>query len=337
MPTTVEFRREILTAELRHPEHDFEPVRSQVEVRWDPLTEHTSRLVPARGLMQRSDFDVEAFAAETARTCPFCGERLARLTPKLAAELSVDGRIAVGQSVLFPNLHAYGKHSSVSVYSPDLHYLPLERITDRLMADNLATQVGFGRAVMAEDPAARWASISANHMLPAGSSLFHPHLQGLMDPVPTTLQRQIAGVPGERFEAHLAAERTAGERHLGGTGRVEWLASFAPIAPAELRAFVPGVVAPAELDDDLVEELGHGLSIALGLFAELGFQSFNLAMYGAPRGTPGYMLNLRLACRSNLAPLYRSDATLLERLHWEAAVDVWPEDVAAAAGDRFRA
>ena len=68
----------------------------------------------------------------------------------------------------------------------------------------------------------------------------------------------------------------------------------------------------------------------------MGYESFNLAIYGAPPGTVGYPLNLRIACRSNLRPLYRSDSTYLERLHWEAAVDVTPEEVAEWAGDRFR-
>ena len=105
--------------------------------------------------------------------------------------------------------------------------------------------------------------------------------------------------------------------------------------PAELRAFVFGVASPAELDDDLVEELAAGIARALRLYAELGFQSFNLALYGAPAGTDGYPLNLRLISRSNLAPLYRSDATWLERLHWEAAIDVVPEDLAARARVHF--
>ena len=65
-------------------------------------------------------------------------------------------------------------------------------------------------------------------MLPSGSSLFHPHLQGIVDSVPTTLQRMLADVPGSRFEAYLAAERQSGERHLGNTGRVEWLVELRP-------------------------------------------------------------------------------------------------------------
>jgi hypothetical protein len=48
------------------------------------------------------------------------------------------------------------------------------------------------------------------------------------------------------------------------------------------------------------------------------------------------MLNLRLAARSNLKALYRSDSTFLERLHWEGAIDIAPEVVAERIGDRFR-
>ena len=59
-----------------------------------------------------------------------------------------------------------------------------------------------------------------------------------------------------------------------------------------------------------------------------------MAIYGAPPGTTGYPLNLRLACRSNLTEFYRSDSTFLERLHWEGAVDLAPEHVAKTAEAR---
>jgi len=320
---------------VREPGGERE-VATRIELRIDPLTGHGSRILPERGLMPVGDFDLEAFALESQPQCPFCPARIEQLTPRWPEAIAADGRIARGEALLFPNLHAYGSYSSVSVYSPRLHYLPLAGVSERLLADNLATQVEFERAVMAADPDARWASINANHMLPSGSSLFHPHLQGIVEEQPTTMQRLLAAVPAERFDAYLEAERRAGERRLGNTGAVEWLVSFAPIAPAELRAFIAGRASPAELDDDLTAELAHGLSLALGAYAELGFESFNLALYGAPPGTAGYQLNLRLACRSNLRPLYRSDATFLERLHWEGAVDLSPEHVAERIGGRFR-
>ena len=328
-------RRQTLTAEMVEPATG-ECTRTAIEVRIDPLTGHSSRIVPARGLMPANDFDLEAFAEASRARCPFCPERIEALTPKLPPALEPAGRITHGEAVLFPNLHAYSSHSCVSVYSPRLHYLPLARMTDRLLADNLLVQVAYAKAVTDADPQSRWSSINANHMLPSGSSLFHPHLQGIVDGEPTTVQRLLAQVPGTQFERYLEAERRAGERYLGDTGRVEWLTSFAPIAPAELRAFFKGVSSTAELDDELVAELAHGLALALGAYAEMGFESFNLAIYGAPSAADGHRLNLRIACRSNLKPFYRSDSTFLERLHWEGAVDVAPEPLAERIGDRFR-
>jgi UDPglucose--hexose-1-phosphate uridylyltransferase len=332
---------ELLRSEIHEartlPTGSSEPAAVPVEFRWDPLTGHTTRLLASRGaLMPQNDFDLHALSDDTATTCPFCGESVDALTPRLLPEISHQGRIRRGEAVLFPNLLAYAKHASVSVYSAKRHYLPLGDMTPELVGDNLATQVAFAKAVQGFDPESRWASVNANHMLPSGSSLFHPHLQGAVDPTPTTMQRLLAGTPPERFTDYLGAERVDGRRYLGSTGSVEWLASFAPILPAELRAFVPGWASPAELSPALVEELGAGIAIALGLYAEMGYESFNLAVYGAPPVTPGYPLNLRMGVRSNLKPLYRSDSTYLERLHWEGAVDLFPEDVAELAGDRFR-
>ena len=332
---SLELQRHVLTAEMLAP-GTGDLVRTEIEVRVDPLTGHTARILPERGLMPANDFDLASYAAENQPRCPFCAERIESHTPRLTRAIHGEGRIGRGEAVLFPNLHAYSSHSCVSVYSPRLHYLPLGHITDRLVADNLATQVAYARAVMAAEPESRWASINANHMLPSGSSLFHPHLQGIVDAQPTTLQRMLADVPASRFESYLRAERRAGERHLGDTGRVEWIASFAPIAPAEVTAFIRELSSPAQLEEDLIAELAHGLVSILHAYAEMGFESFNLAVYGAPRGTDGYPLNLRLASRSNVKAFYRSDSTFLERLHWEGAIDLAPEAVAARIGARLR-
>lgn len=331
----MELRRELVTAEMIEP-GTGELIVTPIEVRFDPVTGHSSRILPDRGLMPINDFDVEAFARENQPGCPFCRERVFELTPTFPDWVYAEGRIARGEAVLFPNLHAYSSHSCVSVYSPQLHYLPLGAITDRLMSDNLATQVEFERVAMAADPGSRWASINANHMLPSGSSLFHPHLQGIVDSQPTTIQRMLVDAPSQRFESYLEAERRAGERYLVDTGRVEWVVSFAPIAPAEVRGFIREVSSPVELDQDLIIELAHGLTLALNGYAEMGFESFNLAVYGAPPATEGYPLNLRLGCRSNLSAFYRSDSTFLERLHWEGAIDVSPETVAERLAGRFR-
>jgi UDPglucose--hexose-1-phosphate uridylyltransferase len=332
----VELRREVVTSEMLLEGRD-EPLRGQVEVRWDPLTGHLARIVQAGGrpLLPPSEFDLQALGRETAATCPFCGANAEQMTPRFPPALHPAGRIRRGGSILFPNLLTYARYASVAIYSPDLHYLPLELMTAPLLTDVLGAQVEFLRAALRHDAEARWTSISANHMLPSGSSLFHPHVQGSADPFPTTFQKLLAEVPAERFTDYLATERRLGERWLGSTGEVQWLAAFAPIGFHEVRAFLPGVSSPERLSDGQVEDLANGLARALNLYAELGMQSFNLALYGAP-DADGYVLNLRLVARTNLQPLYRSDSTYFERLHWQAMVDLTPEDLARRAGDRFR-
>jgi galactose-1-phosphate uridylyltransferase len=333
----MELTREVISSEILVPgENGYREQLGQVEVRLDPLTGHSARLISSNKLMGPVDFDLEAFGDQSRSWCPFCGEKASTVTPVFPTRLHPDGRIGRGQALCFPNLATYAKWSSVSIYGPDLHYLPLDRMTPRVVADTLGAQVEFLAAAVRHDPAAPWVTLSANHMLPSGSSLFHPHMQGAVDPYPTTFQRLLADVPGERFAEYLATEKALGERYLGSTGAVEWLASFAPVGFHELRALLPGIRSPEQLSPDLVGELGAGLARALNLYAELGMQSFNLAVYGAPADVAGYVLNLRLVSRSNLQPQYRSDVTYFERVHWTALVDTTPEELAQAAGDRFR-
>jgi galactose-1-phosphate uridylyltransferase len=331
----MELKREVLTADILDPRNDYQRTPTQVEVRWDPLLGYSSRLVTGGRLLPPSDFDLEAFARQTAETCFFCPPRLEAVTPKFPAELAPEGRIRRGEAVLFPNIQAYSRFSSVSVYSPALHYLPLDRVTAPVVRDNLAAQVDFVSRAARLDPAARWVSINANHMLPSGSSLFHPHMQGAVDPHPTTIQEQLSAVPAERFGDYVETERRLGERYLGNLGGVEWLVGFAPFGFNELRALAPGVGSPEQLDEERVGALAEGITRALNLYGELGYQSFNLAVYGAP--TPGHVLSVRLVCRSNVQPLYRSDVAYFERMHWQAMVDGTPEELAERAGDRFRA
>jgi UDPglucose--hexose-1-phosphate uridylyltransferase len=334
----LEFRSQKLYSKIRHPAKDFEEVETPVEVRWDPLTGYASRLVKGTSpLLAPPAFDLDAFARQTQETCPFCPERIERTTPRLSAAISAEGRIKRGRALLFPNLLTYTQYSAVAVYSPELHYLPLSAMTERLVSDNLATHVEYIKTVMKFDDSAVWASINANHMLPSGSSLFHPHLQSSVDPLPSTVQQQLAEVPGERFRAYLEQERKAGVRYIGSTGAVHWLASFAPMGFNEVRALIPGVGSAGGLTDDHVTQLGDGLAKILNLYAELGFQSFNMAIYGAPPANRDYVLNLRMVCRSNLQSPYRSDVTYFERLHWQAMVDTSPEDLAERARTRFAA
>jgi UDPglucose--hexose-1-phosphate uridylyltransferase len=309
------------------------PSTQQVEVRWDPLTGHTSRIVlGAAARLPPTELDLRELADATRPSCPFC-DAYAK-TPRFVDDVWPDGRIEVGSAVAFPNLLSYAAHSAVCIYGVDLHYLPLNGFTQALIADNIAAQVQFLRAVTAADPAAQWTSISANHMLPSGSSLFHPHTQATAHPFPTTMGRLLEEVSPALVDDYLDGERD-GPRWLADTGSVRWLTAFAPIGSAEIRCFVPEWSSVEQLGPAVVQELASGLCAALQVYDDLGITSFNFALYGSP--TPGHPLSLRLVARSAVAPYYRSDATNLERLHWEAAVETRPEGLAEHARPRFAA
>lgn len=331
----MKLQRSVVNTEILDPRYGFDVTRGAVEVRWDPLFAYTSRLFEPRGLIGKPE-GLDDLARTSLVSCPFCPERIEEQTPRFPPRLLPAGQIRRGEAVLFPNLNSYAQFSSVSVYSPRLHDLRLGEMTERLVADNLGTQLEFVRLVQRARPEAKWASVNANHLPPSGSVLFHPHLQGLVDPYPTTVQRLLSEVSPARVRDYVETEHALGHRWLGSTGSVEWLCAFAPVGPAEIRAFVFGVGDLADVDDGLGEELGLGIAATLGLYAELGFESFNLVLTGSPSDDDQQaLLILRIVARANPRPHVRSDATHLERLHWEAGVDVWPETVAAAGRGRF--
>ena len=332
----MEFVRRSVSMEILDPARNLRPVTLRMEQRWDPLTGQGCRLLPPLNLFPPATDDVAEWVMAAVPGCPFCPDRIEVVTPRFPEQIVGGGRLRRGEALLFPNLHPYARYSSVAVFSPRKHLLPLAEMTPALVGDNLAVQVAFAQAVTTHDPETSWVSVNANHLPPSGSSVLHPHTQGSVHPFPTTMQRLLASLPAGSLAEYVATERRTGRRYLGSSGTVEWVVGFAPTGPAELRAVVHGVGSPEELGEDQLAELGHGIATALTFYAELGFASYNLALYGTGgRRTRPDML-LRMVCRANPAPWYRSDVMWLERLHDETAVDLWPEDVADRAQGRFQ-
>jgi UDPglucose--hexose-1-phosphate uridylyltransferase len=328
--------------ELRSSSYDNEIVlpdgtrrRLTVDARIDPFTGHVAHLISGPAMLPDSDADLDELAATSRDTCPFCPERIDKVTATLPPEIWPGGRIRVGDAVLFANLVPYARHAVVTVYSPSRHMLRVGELSEGLIADNLRAQVTFLRAVRAGDPEARWMSINANHLAPSGSSIFHPHTQGICHPDPSPAQRKCDAIPAEVILDLVHTERALGSRWLADTGRVCWMSAFAPVGPGDVRGYLPSLRSPAQLDDDLCDELAHGLAAVFRSYAGMGVTSFNLAIYGVPEHTAGGSLSVQLVCRSGISAYYRSDVTFLERLHCLTVTGLSPEHFAEQAGPQF--
>jgi galactose-1-phosphate uridylyltransferase len=333
----IEFEEHDIEATVPDVGHPGTWTRTWLRWRRDPLTGASARVLTGVKLQPPARPDLRALTAPPA-FCPFDAEHIESATSPFPAELTTEGRIRCGRAVVVPNVIAYATHSAVGVYDTAVHFLDLDELTPTLIGDALVAMVRHAAAVRRLDPMARWGSINANYLPPSGASLVHPHLQSAHDAYGLTAQRVLVERSGSWVErsgtpywASLVDQETDGPRWVGRTGRVGWLAPFAPVGFHEVWGVVDGVADLVDLTDDDCRALGRGLSSVLAAYRAWNLASFNFAVAGGgPDGDRhGYHVVTKVISRSNPEPMYRSDATYFERLYGEALVDMSPEEVAA--------
>ena len=83
----IKFKKLVESSTYLSPFENFEPHRGEVEIRWDPLTGLTSRVVrfPTRKLMRPDLGPVVSLSA--AGKCPFCSENIEAMTARLDKDL----------------------------------------------------------------------------------------------------------------------------------------------------------------------------------------------------------------------------------------------------------
>ncbi len=307
-------------------------------MRVDPLTGRTARILLRPGAPAHSQPlplaarpDLTPFS-QPPSFCPFCADRLEQVTGTFEPSVSAEPRIRRGVSAVVPNTLAYSQFSSVGIIDVSRHFVDLDGLTPRLLADLLRGLTAYTRGVHHHRP--MWHSINANYLPPAGSSVVHPHAQSAHDDIGTTAQRELVEAShrwaGESsFWDELVAAEAGGPRWVGRQGRVSVLTPWAPLGPHEMWAVVHGARDLVELTDADCADLGACLSGALAAYQRIGLASFTWALYGGgPTPTPRYAVLLRLVSRATPTPYYRSEVTYFERLHAEAVVDHTPEQIA---------
>lgn len=321
------------------PTRDFEPVEKTTEIRHDPLTGRSSRILDMGFTPEKPDVDgmVERFRSGFN---PFAREKRDEVTPKFLEEVEgiPGGRLARGEALVVPNLFPYDRYSAITVLS-DADFVPLDGFSEDLLVDAFGADMEYLRRVRETDgDACRHYSINWNYMPLAGGSLVHPHHQLIASPEPTNYLKDVeAGLAayGRRYFEDLAAAEEGGERWVGREGGISWLTGFAPMGQIDILGVFTGRASVFDLTSEDFGALSRSLLKIFSYLDAEGFASFNFALYGLERAE-GYEVHCRLSPRFLLSnALGTSDINYFEISHSESLAFFFPEAAAGVLRSRF--
>ncbi|MBF0529879.1 MAG: hypothetical protein HQK55_11540, partial [Deltaproteobacteria bacterium] len=211
---------------ILNPGNNMAPKTIPSEIRLDPLTGRTARICHFMRLKwPKPDFD--RLIAGTEATCPFCEDKVQKVTPCFPPDLLPEGRLISGDQVLFPNLAPYDAISAVETLG-GRHFLPMTDITPERLTAGLSLAMTFFRRIKElNHPEAVYFLVNWNYMPPSGSSLIHPHLQVFCTSSPLNLMREELTAAKNYFDRHglnywddlVRVEKENGRRFLGTIGR----------------------------------------------------------------------------------------------------------------------
>ena len=324
----IEFRCEKEISSFFNPA-DERVEEVEVEIRFDPLTGKTSRIVP-KPLPVSPEPDIEE-EIKKPEFCPFCPEHIEKI---VARDVRViDGLLKRDEAILFPNIAPYALYSIV-VRISDAHYIPLDKF-DRSQFSNafILIQEYFRKAIEMDESIA-FGNVSMNYLKPAGSSITHPHIQATLSEYPTDYQKRMYEAGKSFFTDHgkpfwevLIEKERNGRRYLGKTGDVEWLTAFSPRGFAHVTGLLNGdFVHSGEKE---LEDISEGIIRVLKAYAEMNYNSFNFSIFLPPVREPeGFFTVIDVVARSNLDKYYWNDCFFLSKLHDEGFSNLKPEEVA---------
>ncbi|MDO8691546.1 MAG: hypothetical protein Q7R39_16345, partial [Dehalococcoidia bacterium] len=125
----------------------------------------------------------------------------------------------------------------------------------------------------------------------------------------------------------VEAEQQSGERYIGSTGSVHWLASFAPLGFMDIMAVFPFRQTVPELTSQDLKDFAQGLLKVFAYFDSKGLWSFNLALHTGLTGDTSYRVHARIVPRFLFSPVNTSDVRYAEILHHEVMTTTRPESL----------
>jgi galactose-1-phosphate uridylyltransferase len=313
----------------------FREKKIPIEMRKDRFTGRVSRILPFRMKLQGPSHPM-ALIEEAKKTCPFCPERLESSTPMFPEEIIEGGRLRHGASVVIPNAFPYGRFCGVTIFAPD-HYLPLDKITDRILSDAVSASLSWFDRLYGYDPSVAYYSINWNYLPTAGGSLFHPHFQVVADPVPPNFHARLidAAAVYRRtrsacyWEDLIRFEREQKGRDLFQVGEVVFLASFSPGGIfGEVLALFRDKISIADVSDADWQDFISGLTRILRCFFRLNLDCLNMTLLLSRHGDADTWVQARIMPRVQIPPWGTSDVNYFEKGHEEKVVVFAPESLA---------
>lgn len=344
MKDRIRFEKHMQASTLQNPMMGGQLDTQQIEVRRDPLI-GTQSLFNARLEDKVAMFVgatdvalVERLAKESEPRCFLCGDKWKQMTPTYPESVVPGGRLQKGEVVLFPNLFPISQvHAVVRVGAR--HYLPLGEFDAGLLRDALEVSIDFSRMIAGADPSVGYLTIDANYLAPAGASIAHPHFQVVGGDVPCSWLEGVLSASRAWREKHgscywtdlLEQEEELGERLVGKTGDVTWLAAYSPQGANEVMGILTGKRDFLEVGDEELADMADGLSRLLRGYDAMGVSTFNLAIYSGPLGggDDAFRCCVRLISRQNVYENYRTDDYFLQKLLRNELILTTPETLAS--------
>ncbi|MFD2116710.1 hypothetical protein ACFSTH_20050 [Paenibacillus yanchengensis] len=295
-------------------------IERPTEIRLDPLTKFSSRVLFDPGINFVSPNYSEQAAMTSGAKCPFCDENIWERTPKYPKNLLDLGRLQQDETVLFPNIFPYTKHNAV-VRMTKQHYVTLVEWTSESIARSFTTAYDYLLKLALFDPSKPlYKTINWNYLPPSGGSILHPHLHVMASERPTNEQRIVTEAQQHYYATHqktfftqlLYEELRLNERYIGKHGEIDWLHAFAPKSHYDFIGLLPKQITERFWDD-----LANSMLRFFNYFQESGLASFNLTVFLSQEDDKATSNFIRIVPRFSTGILETSDMNVLNFLQQE--------------------
>ena len=329
---------------LLDPSNDMAPKKIPNEIRKDPLTGRTARVCHFRELKWKKP-DLDMLVAGTESWCPFCPDKVLKVTPCFPEDILPEGRLTLDDKVLFPNIAPYDRLSAVATLG-NRHYIPMTDFEPRRIADGFRLALKYFRHLDdIKHPESVYHLISWNYMPASGSSIIHPHLQVFATSfAPNFLREKLQAAKNYMAENGsnywddlVAAEKKNRDRYLGQIGRTTWLSVFAPLGSVgDVIATVDRVRSTLELTEDDLLDLATGLARLMAAYDRMGIYNFNMSFYSGARHDDHARFHMIMSPRIYFNPsIGTPDVASFNRLFGESVCMGIPEEINKALKTEF--